>query len=168
MRRLIMKAMTLNLVNVLPVAVHSLLLLLLIVLSGCSSSRRLANAPVQASSTITADTVQSFAMRFDSVYVRHDSLTDRQHDTVYVHVHDVEYRYRMMRDTVRQTTAVSVSDSIQPAGGEGRSRTSVFRRGSPAGRQGTGQSGWSNAAADFCMGAMAAIIVMLLIVKRKS
>ena len=71
-----------------------ILLALLALLSGCKS------LPSRSVERITRDTVYIHNQRLDSVYVYQDRLIDRTQDTLQVKETRVEYRYRMLRDTI--------------------------------------------------------------------
>lgn len=69
---------------------------LLALLSGCKS---LPTRPVER---ITRDTVYIHHERLDSVAVYQDRQIDRTHDTLHIKETRVEYRYRLLRDTIHQ------------------------------------------------------------------
>ena len=71
-----------------------ILLALLALLSGCKS------LPSRSVERITRDTVYIHNQRLDSVYVYQDRLIDRTQDTLHVKETRVEYRYRLLRDTI--------------------------------------------------------------------
>ena len=79
-----------------------ILLGLLALLSGCKS------LPARSVERITRDTVYIHNQRLDSVYVYQDRLIDRTHDTVYLRERHVEYRYRLLRDTIHHTHQDSI------------------------------------------------------------
>lgn len=47
------------------------------------------------------DSTYRETVRYDSIYIYRDRYVDRGRDTVYVKETNVEYRYRLLRDTVR-------------------------------------------------------------------
>lgn len=47
------------------------------------------------------DTVYLSNVQYDSIYIYKDKLTDRTRDTIFVKDASIEYRYKMLRDTVR-------------------------------------------------------------------
>ena len=49
---------------------------------------------------VHADTLYLSSQHYDSVYVFQDRLLDRSRDTVYLRDVSVEYRYRLLRDTI--------------------------------------------------------------------
>ena len=70
-------------------------LLSALVLTGCASNRHL-----QVAEHVTRDTVYVNKLHYDSIYVSRDHFTDRTRDTVYLRDVSVEYRYKLLRDTV--------------------------------------------------------------------
>ena len=73
----------------------TLALLSALVLTGCASNRHL-----QVAEHVTRDTVYVNKLHYDSIYVSRDHFTDRTRDTVYLRDVSVEYRYKLLRDTV--------------------------------------------------------------------
>lgn len=57
---------------------------------------------------IRADTVYMRDVQYDSIYIYKDRVTDMTTDTIYVSDVSIEYRYRMLRDTIR----IAQRDSI--------------------------------------------------------
>lgn len=57
---------------------------------------------------IRADTVYMRDVQYDSIYIYKDRVTDMTTDTIYVRDVSIEYRYRMLRDTIR----IAQRDSI--------------------------------------------------------
>ena len=79
-------------------------LLSALVLTGCASHRPLSQ-PVEH---VTRDTLYLSNVQYDSIYVFRDRFTDRSRDTVYLRDVSVEYRYRLLRDTVYKTQIDSI------------------------------------------------------------
>ena len=75
---------------------HLLYLLFCTLLAGCGTQREL---PVVE--RVTRDTLYLHQVQYDSVYVYRDRYVDRSRDTLYVQERSVEYRYRLLRDTLR-------------------------------------------------------------------
>ena len=75
-----------------------LALLSALVLAGCATHR-----PLQVAEHVTRDTVYINKLQYDSIYVSRDHFTDRTRDTVYLRDVSVEYRYRLLRDTIYKT-----------------------------------------------------------------
>ena len=78
-------------------------LLSALVLTGCATHR-----PLQVAEHFHRDTVYLSSQHFDSVYVFRDRLLDRSRDTVYIKDSILEYRYRLLRDTVYKTQIDSI------------------------------------------------------------
>ena len=86
---------------------HSFLILALLsalVLTGCTTHRPLSQ-PVEH---VTRDTLYLSNVQYDSIYVSRDRQLDRSRDTVYLRDVSVEYRYRLLRDTVYKTQIDSI------------------------------------------------------------
>ena len=83
---------------------HLLYLLFCTLLTGCGTPREL---PVVE--RVTRDTVYLHQVQYDSVFVSQERYVDRSRDTLYVQERSVEYRYRLLRDTLR----IHQVDSIQ-------------------------------------------------------
>lgn len=67
-------------------------------LLGCSSSRQLTTQLVH---DVRTDTVYLNSRQYDSIYIYKDRITDRTKDTIYLKDVSVEYRYKMLRDTIK-------------------------------------------------------------------
>lgn len=76
---------------------RTIILFTLLVCSSCGSTK-VATQTVRESSV---DTVYLSNIQYDSVYVYQDRFLDRSKDTVYQKEVSVEYRYKLLRDTVR-------------------------------------------------------------------
>ena len=72
-----------------------LALLSALVLTGCATRRQL-----QVVDRITHDTLYQSNVHYDSIYVSQDKYIDRSRDTLLIKDKTVEYRYRLLRDTV--------------------------------------------------------------------
>ena len=75
---------------------HLLCLLFCTLLAGCGTPRRL---PVVE--RIQRDTVYLHQVQYDSVFISQERYVDRSRDTLYIQERSVEYRYRLLRDTLR-------------------------------------------------------------------
>ena len=80
-----------------------LALLSTLVLMGCATHR-----PLQVVERFHRDTLYLSSQHFDSVFVFRDRLLDRSRDTIYLKDSILEYRYRLLRDTVYQTRVDSI------------------------------------------------------------
>ena len=72
-----------------------LALLSALVLTGCATRRQL-----QVVERITHDTLYQSNVHYDSIYVSQDKYIDRSRDTLLIKDKTVEYRYRLLRDTI--------------------------------------------------------------------
>ena len=54
------------------------------------------------------DTVYVTRQQYDSIFIWKDRWTDRTHDTVYLKELSTEYRYKLLRDTLRVTKSDTV------------------------------------------------------------
>ena len=72
-----------------------LALLSALVLTGCATRRQL-----QVVERTSVDTVYLSNVQYDSIYIFQDRQLDRSRDTVYLRDVSVEYRYRLLRDTI--------------------------------------------------------------------
>lgn len=94
--------------------VHVLILAFAIVfcllLAGCSVTKTI---PVETVKEVTrTDTLYINNVQYDSIYVSQDLFTDRSKDTILIRQHDVEFRYKLLRDTVERVKIEVVRDSI--------------------------------------------------------
>ena len=91
-----------------------LALLSALVLTGCATRYQL-----QVVDRITHDTLYQSNVHYDSIYVSHDRTTDyhlnplnplkpSETDTVFIKDRTVEYRYRLLRDTVYRVKIDSI------------------------------------------------------------
>lgn len=91
-----------------------LALLSALVLTGCATRRQL-----QVVDRITHDTLYQSNVHYDSIFVSHDRTTDyhlnplnplkpSETDTVFIKDRTVEYRYRLLRDTVYRVNIDSI------------------------------------------------------------
>ena len=100
-------------------APYVLLLLTLLTVYSCSTSRHVK----QLVESTSVDTVYLSNVQYDSIYVYQDRQLDRTRDTVYLRDVSVEYRYRLLRDTIYkvqhdsipyQVTVTEVKEIIRP------------------------------------------------------
>ena len=64
--------------------------------------------PTNKNQAETAKTVYVTRQQYDSIFIWKDRWTDRTHDTVYLKELSTEYRYKLLRDTVRMVERDSV------------------------------------------------------------
>ena len=72
-------------------------IIIALALTGCGTTRHV----TQLVHDIQRDTVYLSNVQYDSIYIMKDKLTDRSKDTIYVKDVSVEYRYKLLRDTVK-------------------------------------------------------------------
>ena len=65
-------------------------------LIGCGSAKH-----PQVAKQVSSDSTFIQQMHYDSIYIYHDRYLDRSKDTIYVKETEIEYRYQLLRDTVR-------------------------------------------------------------------
>ena len=70
----------------------------------CSTHRH----AVMVEREMHTDTVHIAQQHYDSVYIYKDRWLDRTHDTVYIRELSTEYRYKLLRDTLRMVERDSV------------------------------------------------------------
>lgn len=76
----------------------------------CGTTR---TVPVETIKQVTrTDTLYINHVQYDLIYVSQDLFTDRSKDTILIRQHDVEYRYKMIRDTIERIKFEVVRDSI--------------------------------------------------------
>ena len=76
----------------------------------CASHRTVTTVPVE---TVRRDTVHMYSHRYDSVYLYNNVSTVHNGDTLLVRDTRVEYRYRLLRDTVRLVRRDSVPYEVR-------------------------------------------------------
>ena len=88
---------------------YVLLLLTLFTVYSCSTSRHV----TQLVERTSVDTLYLSSQHFDSVYVFRDRQLDRSRDTVYLSDVSVEYRYRLLRDTIYKVQQDSIPYEVR-------------------------------------------------------
>lgn len=73
------------------------LILTACILLGCGSTRHV----TQTIREISVDTVYLSTQQYDSIYIYQDRLIDRSRDTLYIKDKSIEYRYKLLRDTIK-------------------------------------------------------------------
>lgn len=74
-----------------------ILLTLLLVCCSCGSTKMV----TQTVRDISKDTIYLSNTQYDSIYIYQDKLVDRSRDTLYIKDKSIEYRYKLLRDTIR-------------------------------------------------------------------
>lgn len=82
----------------------------LLVCCSCSVTR---TVPVETIKEVTrTDTLYINNVQYDSIYVSQDIFTDRSKDTILIRQHDVEYKDKLIRDTIERVKIEIQRDSI--------------------------------------------------------
>ena len=81
----------------------SFLFLLSLLICSRSTQRQL-----QIVDHIQHDTLYNNKVSYDSIYIYQDKYVERVNDTIYIRDKSVEYRYKLLRDTVRKVRVDSV------------------------------------------------------------
>ena len=82
---------------------RTIVIVIVIVLSGCATTRQ-----TQVVEQVSRDTLYLSNVKYDSVYVFQEHLTDRSRDTIYVKDVQYEYKYKLLRDTVYKVQIDSI------------------------------------------------------------
>lgn len=91
------------------IAILATLLLTAFIIVGCSAPR----AVTQLVEHIQKDTFYLSNVQYDSIYIYQDKYTDRSRDTLYIKDKSIEYRYKLLRDTVRVVHRDSIPYEIR-------------------------------------------------------
>lgn len=76
----------------------------------CGTTR---TVPVETIKQVTrTDTLYINNVQYDLIYVSQDLFTDRSKDTILIRQHDVEYRCKLIRDTIERVKIEIQRDSI--------------------------------------------------------
>lgn len=84
--------------------IYVLLALTLLTVYGCASSRHV----TQLVRDVHTDTLYLSNVQYDSIYIYQDKLVDRSRDTLYIKEKSIEYRYKLLRDTIYKTQVDSI------------------------------------------------------------
>lgn len=68
-----------------------------LIIVGCGSTRQV----TQLVREVQKDTVYLSNIQYDSIYISQDRVIERSPDTLYIKEVSLEYRYKLLRDTVR-------------------------------------------------------------------
>ena len=85
-----------------------LALLSALVLTGCATRRQL-----QVVERTSVDTVYLSNVQYDSIYIFQDRQLDRSRDTVYLRDVSLEYRYKLLRDTIYKVQHDSIPYEVR-------------------------------------------------------
>lgn len=98
----------------LPAAINSIarffLFLVPILLCACSTTR---HVQMQVAEHISKDTIFLSNVQYDSIYVLQDKYTDRRKDTLLIKETNIEYRYKLLRDTIRFVRCDSIPYEVR-------------------------------------------------------
>lgn len=91
-----------------------LVIVTLLVCCPCGSTKRvIESVPIETIKEVNIhDTLVIHDVQYDSIYVSQDRYTDRSRDTLLIREKQVEYRYKLLRDTVERVKLGVVRDSI--------------------------------------------------------
>ena len=81
----------------------------IMLLCNCSSQRQLP----QVVERVHRDTLYRTNLQYDSIYVYQDKYVDRSRDTIRIRDSILEYRYKIMRDTVYKTRVDSIPYEVR-------------------------------------------------------
>lgn len=81
-----------------------ILSIILLVCCSCGSTK----VATQLVEHVSKDTVYLSNVQYDSIFIYKDKLTDRSKDTIFVKDVSIEYRYKMLRDTIYKTQVDSI------------------------------------------------------------
>ena len=76
-----------------------------LILTSCGSTKSLHSAPY---TLIQRDTCYTCTLQYDSIYISTDKYVDRSKDAVLIQQHDVEYRYKLLHDTIKEVRIDSI------------------------------------------------------------
>lgn len=88
-----------------------LILAIATLLMGCGSTKRFYGEQGRTSQLVVhtrVDTIYLTSQQYDSIYIYQDRLTDRSRDTLYIKDKSIEYRYKLLRDTIYKTRIDSI------------------------------------------------------------
>lgn len=81
-----------------------------LLLCSCGTMR---HTQMQIAERIRKDTIYLSNVRYDSVYIYKDKLTDRSRDTLYIKEWSIEYRYKLLRDTIKVVQIDSIPYEVR-------------------------------------------------------
>lgn len=96
--------------SILPLFSAGFLVWIFLLMSSCSTSRHVQTVPIE---TLLHDTLYINKQSYDSIYIDNSHLIDRGSDTVYIKDKSIEYRYRLLRDTIRITKCDSIPYEVR-------------------------------------------------------
>lgn len=88
-------------------------------LIGCATPKQV----TQLVREVSTDTIYLSNTQYDSIYIYQDKFIDRSRDTLYIKDKSIEFRYKLLRDTIRivqcdsipyEVTVTEVKEIIRP------------------------------------------------------
>ena len=96
------------------VTVIVIAIILVLVCCSCGSTKAIQMVPLETSKEVSIhDTIYLSNVQYDSIYVSRDHFTDRSRDTVYIKDSILEFRYRLLRDTVYKVQHDSIPYEVR-------------------------------------------------------
>ena len=93
----IKKLIKLGVLRIFPKQSLYLGILAALIMVGCCAEREIADVIHE----VRSDTFRNDRFKHDSVFVGHERMVDSRHDTVFITDLTIEYRYKVVCDTVR-------------------------------------------------------------------
>lgn len=85
-------------------AIVATLLIACFIIVGCATPKHI----TQLVRDVHTDTLYLSNIQYDSIYIMQDKLVDRSKDTIYIKDVSVEYRYKLLKDTIRAVERDSI------------------------------------------------------------
>lgn len=85
-----------------------IVIVIALLIAGCKGSQHLA-----VSERITHDTCYISNVQYDSIYIDNQHFVDRGKDTVVIRDKSVEFRYKMLRDTIKVVQRDSIPYEVR-------------------------------------------------------
>lgn len=79
-------------------------------LTGCGSSKHIQTQIVKE---IQLDTMYLSTEKYDSIYITQDKYIDRSRDTLYIKESNTEYRFKLLRDTIKEVRVDSIPYEVR-------------------------------------------------------
>lgn len=79
-------------------------------LTGCGSPKHIQTQIVKE---IQLDTMYLSTEKYDSIYITQDRYIDRSRDTLYTQESNTEYRYKLLRDTIKEVRVDSIPYEVR-------------------------------------------------------
>ena len=82
----------------------------LLLFTSCSTSRHI---QAQLVEKVSKDTIYLATEKYDSIYITQDRYIDRSRDTLYIKESNTEYRYKLLRDTIKEVRVDSIPYEVR-------------------------------------------------------